>query len=108
MGFRRVLFRALGRAYQADGGRAATARAVAAANQELHGARVRTKAARRQAKRREGEGTPLEDLRYGDAPAQPPPAWEHCAKSSTDEGDGERQRAQKDRRAGGRERGKED
>src|SRR3546814_5557330 len=32
--------RALGRAYQADGGRAATARAVAAAKQEIHRAQV--------------------------------------------------------------------
>src|SRR3546814_18852647 len=82
MGFRRVLFRSLGRAYQADGGRAATARAVAAANQEIHRARVRTKAARRQAQRREVEGTTLADLRYGDAPEKPPVDWKPVAELS--------------------------
>src|SRR3546814_11646359 len=85
MGFRRVLFRSLGRAYQADGGRAATARAVAAANQEIHRARVRTKAARRQAKRREGEGTTLADLRYGEAPEKPPIDWKPVAEPSEDD-----------------------
>jgi putative transposase len=77
--------RALGRAYQADGGRAATARAVAAANQEIHRARVRTKAARRQAKRREGEGTTLADLRYGEAPEKPPIDWKPVAELSEDD-----------------------
>src|SRR3546814_6622037 len=77
--------RALGRAYQADGGRAATARAVAAANQEIHRARVRTKAARRQAKRREGEGTTLADLRYGEAPEKPPIDWKPGAELSEDD-----------------------
>jgi putative transposase len=71
----RAKVRALGRAYQADGGRAATARAIAAANQETHLARVRTKEARRRAKRREGEGVTLADLRGQAMPEKPPIQW---------------------------------
>ena len=77
--------RALGRAYQADGGRAATARAVAAANQEIHRARVRTKEARRHAKRREGEGTTLADLRVPEAPTKPPIEWKPVAELGEDD-----------------------
>jgi putative transposase len=76
--------RALGRAYQADGGRAATARAVAAANQEIHRARVRTKEARRQAKRREGEGATVADLRRPKTPAAKPVIWKPAAELGED------------------------
>ncbi|WDA39356.1 Mu transposase C-terminal domain-containing protein [Sphingobium sp. YC-XJ3] len=81
----RARVRALGRAYQADGGRAATARAVAAANQEIHDARARTKEARRQAKRREGEGTTLGDLRVARKPERPPVDWKPVADLGEDD-----------------------
>lgn len=81
----RARVRALGRAYQADGGRAATARAVAAANQEIHDARARTKEARRQAKRREGEGTTLADLRVARKPERPPVDWKPVADLGEDD-----------------------
>lgn len=77
--------RALGLAYQADGGRAATARAVAAANQEIHQARARTKEARRRAKRREGEGTTLADLRAPKRPEKPPILWKPVAELGEDD-----------------------
>lgn len=80
----RAKVRALGHAYQADGGRAATARAVAAANQEIHAARIRTKAARRQAKRREGEGTTAADLRRAEMPAVKPVIWKPAAELGDD------------------------
>ncbi|OYY75073.1 MAG: transposase [Sphingomonas sp. 28-62-20] len=80
----RAEVRALGRAYQADGGRAATARAVAAANQEIHRARVRTKAARRQAKRREGEGTTAADLRRPKTSAAKSVIWKPAAELGED------------------------
>ena len=63
--------RALGRAYQADGGRAATARAL-------------TKEARRRAKRREGEGTTLADLRAPERPEEPPILWKPVAELGED------------------------
>ena len=81
----RARVRGLGRAYQADGGRAATARAIAAANQEIHRARVRTKEARRQAKRREGEGTTLADLRIPREPEKPPVQWKSVADLGEDD-----------------------
>ncbi len=81
----RAQVRALGRAYQAEGGRAATARAVAAANQEIHVARLRTKEVRRQAKRREGEGTTLADLRRSAGPASPPAEWKPIAELGEDD-----------------------
>ena len=76
--------RALGRAYQADGGRAATARAISAANQETHQARALTKEARRRAKRREGEGTTLADLRAPERPEKPPILWKPVAELGED------------------------
>ncbi|MBK9010007.1 MAG: Mu transposase C-terminal domain-containing protein [Novosphingobium sp.] len=76
--------RALGRAYQADGGRAATARAISAANQETHQARALTKEARRRAKRREGEGTTLADLRAPERPEEPPILWKPVAELGED------------------------
>ncbi len=81
----RARVRVLGRAYQADGGRAATARAIAVANQEIHRARVRTKEARRQAKRREGEGTTLADLRIPREPEKPPVQWKSVADLGEDD-----------------------
>ncbi|QSR20623.1 MULTISPECIES: Mu transposase C-terminal domain-containing protein [Sphingomonadaceae] len=80
----RARVRAMGRAYQADGGRTATARAIAAANQEIHQARLRTKEARRRAKRREGEGTTLADLRSPERPEKPPVQWRPVAELGED------------------------
>ncbi len=80
----RARVRALGRAYQADGGRTATARAIAAANQEIHQARLRTKEARRRAKRREGEGTTLADLRMPEKRQNPPIRWRPVADLGED------------------------
>ncbi len=80
----RAKVRAMGRAYQADGGRAATARAIAAANQEVHQARLRTKEARRGAKRREGEGTTLSDLKAPERPEKPPIQWKPVADLAED------------------------
>lgn len=77
--------RALGRAYQADGGRAATARAIAAANQETHLARARTKEARRRAKRREGEGSTLADLRATEKPEKPRIQWKAVSDLGEDD-----------------------
>jgi len=81
----RAKVKTLGRAYQADGGRAATARAIAAANQEIHRARVRTKEARRRTKRREGEGTTLADLRIPRGPEKPPVQWKAVADLGEDD-----------------------
>jgi putative transposase len=77
--------RALGRAYQADGGRVATARAIAAANQEIHQARARTKEARRRAKRQEGEGTTLADLRAPERPEKPRIRWKPVSELGEDD-----------------------
>lgn len=81
----RARVRALGRAYQADGGRTATARVIAAANQEIHQARARTKEARRRAKRREGEGTTLADLRTPQRPEKPRIQWKPVAELGEDD-----------------------
>ena len=80
----RAKVRALGRGYQADGGRAATARAIAAANQEIHQARVRTKEARRRAKRREGEGLTLADLRTPEKLLKQPVQWKSVGELGED------------------------
>ncbi|MBX9642971.1 MAG: Mu transposase C-terminal domain-containing protein [Novosphingobium sp.] len=81
----RAKVRALGRAYQVDGGRTATARAIAAANQEVHQARARTKEARRRAKRREGEGTTIADLRAPQRPEKPRIQWKPVADLGEDD-----------------------
>lgn len=80
----RARVKALGKAYQADGGRAAAARAIAAANMEVHQARRRTSEARRQAKRREGEGTTLADLRQAPHPEPERIEWKCAAELGED------------------------
>lgn len=80
----RAQVRALGQAYQADGGRAAAARAIAAANMEVHQARRRTSEARRQAKRREREGVTLADLRQAPQPQPERIEWKSAAELGED------------------------
>ena len=62
----------------------ATARAIAAANQEIHQARVRTKEARRRAKRREGEGLTLADLRTPEKLLKQPVQWKSVGELGED------------------------
>ena len=71
----RARVRALGNAFQADGARAATARAIAAASRGVRDARAKTKEVRRRTMRLEGEGVTLADLRRPQKPEKPCITW---------------------------------
>ncbi len=71
----RARVRARGKAYQAGGARAATARAIAAASKVVAHAKDTTKEARRRAKRKEGEGRTLSDLRQPEKSEKVPISW---------------------------------
>jgi putative transposase len=82
----RARVRQLGKAYQGNGARAATARAIESAHKEIVNARAKTKEARKTAKRREREGLTLTDLRREQKPAPPPlPDWKAVSDLGDDE-----------------------
>lgn len=82
----RARVRQLGKAYQGNGARAATARAIEFAHKEIVNARAKTKEARKTAKRREREGLTLTDLRREQKPAPPPlPDWKAVSDLGDDE-----------------------
>ncbi len=81
----RARVRTSGKAYQADGARMATARAIVAANREIVDAGAKTKEARNRVKRREGEGLTLADLRTFPVPEPPIIAWKPISELGYDD-----------------------
>lgn len=80
----RARVRAEGKVWQADGGRARTARYVLEAKREVDTAIQKTRAARATRKRAEGEGTSAADLRLTEKPAVKPVIWKPVAELGDD------------------------
>jgi putative transposase len=83
--FYRAQTRDVGRAYQADGGRARTARYIFAAKREVDGAIIKTREARQARMRAEKEGISHADLRHARPLPPEPVQWKAVAELGDDD-----------------------